>query len=187
MAKTLKRTIEGKRISVFAFREFWNGQISLADSKKERDTRDNNAETSSEEGLQASKELSRDGNLNGTHETTIGQDANDCPVCPVDQNSAGQQQDIKESILTNPSSSPVPCVPDVPLEKHFAQNTPLPNLLKVGNRVQYVGKNSSLARQYAGILEIHEIQGDTHTCKKPDGSLISWIEFDDLQLMEVLL
>jgi uncharacterized protein (DUF927 family) len=187
---TVKRTIEGKRISVFAFREFWNEQISLADSKKERDTRDirdNNAEISGEEGLQASKDLSRDENLNGTHGTIIWQDASDCPVCPVDQNFVSQQRDTTESLLTNASSSPVPRVPDVPLEKHFAQNTPLPNLLKVGNRVQYIGNNSSSARQYAGILEIHEIQGDTYTCKKPDGSLTSWIELDDLQLMEVRL
>ena len=189
---TVKRTIECKRISVFAFREFWNGQdkqqIDLGDSKKERDawdTRDNNAEISSEEGLQASKELSRDENSNGTHGTIIGQGANECPECPVDQNSAGQQRDRTESILTNVSSTPVPRVPDVPLEKHFAQNTPLPNLLKVGDRVQYVGNNPSSARQYAGILEIHEIYGDTYTCKKPDGSLTSWIELDDLQLMEV--
>jgi uncharacterized protein (DUF927 family) len=187
---TVKRTIEGKRISVFAFREFWNEQISLSDSKKERDARDirdNNAEISGEEGLQASKDLSRDENLNGTHGTIIWQDANDCPVCPVDQNFVSQQRDTTESLLTNASSSPVPRVPDVPLEKHFAQNTPLPNLLKVGNRVQYIGNNSSSARQYAGILEIHETQGDTYTCKKPDGSLTSWIELDDLQLMEVLL
>lgn len=191
---TVKRTIECKRISVFAFREFWNEQdkqqIDLGDSKKERDawdTRDNHAEISSEEGLQASKELSRDENSNGTHGTIIGQGANECPECPVDQNSAGQQRDRTESILTNVSSTPVPRVPDVPLEKHFAQNTPLPNLLKVGDRVQYVGNNPSSARQYAGILEIHEIYGDTYTCKKPDGSLTSWIELDDLQLMEVLL
>jgi uncharacterized protein (DUF927 family) len=187
---TVKRTIEGKRISVFAFREFWNEQISLSDSKKERDARDirdNNAEISGEEGLQASKDLSRDENLNGTHGTIIWKDANDCPVCPVDQNFVYQQRDTTESLLTNASSSPVPRVPDVPLEKHFAQNTPLPNLLKVGNRVQYIGNNSSSARQYAGILEIHETQGDTYTCKKPDGSLTSWIELDDLQLMEVRL
>jgi predicted P-loop ATPase len=58
---------------------------------------------------------------------------------------------------------------------------------KVGVRVQYVGKNPNLVRQYAGILEIHEILSETYTCKKPDGSLTSWIEIEDLQLVEVAI
>jgi hypothetical protein len=58
-------------------------------------------------------------------------------------------------------------------------------ILKVGDRVQYVGNDKALQRQYAGILEVCEIKGDRYTCKKPSSSLTSWIELDDLQLVEV--
>jgi predicted P-loop ATPase len=59
--------------------------------------------------------------------------------------------------------------------------------LKVGDRVRYIGKNPNLVKQYSGVLEIYEISGDTYTCKKPDGTLTSWIEFEDLQLAEVAI
>jgi Domain of unknown function (DUF3854) len=57
--------------------------------------------------------------------------------------------------------------------------------LTIGDRVQYVGNDKALQRQYAGILEVCEIKGDRYTCKKPSSSLTSWIELDDLQLVEV--
>jgi predicted P-loop ATPase len=56
---------------------------------------------------------------------------------------------------------------------------------KVGDRVYYAGDTKTLQKQYAGILEVYEIKGDRYTCKKPSGSLTSWIELADLQLVEV--
>ena len=56
---------------------------------------------------------------------------------------------------------------------------------KVGDRVCYAGDTKTLQKQYAGILEVYEIKGDRYTCKKPSGSLTSWIELADLQLVEV--
>jgi hypothetical protein len=47
--------------------------------------------------------------------------------------------------------------------------------------VRYVGTNPNLLKQYAGILEIFEVSGETYTCLKPDGKLTSWIEFEDLK------
>ena len=56
---------------------------------------------------------------------------------------------------------------------------------KLGDRVEYIGDTKALQKQYAGILEVYEIEGDRYTCKKPSGSLTSWIELADLQLVEV--
>ena len=57
--------------------------------------------------------------------------------------------------------------------------------LKVGDRVEYIGANKALQVQYAGVLEIFEIKGDSYTCKKPSNSLTSWVELEDLQLAQV--
>lgn len=57
--------------------------------------------------------------------------------------------------------------------------------LKVGDRVEYIGGNKALQVQYAGVLEIFEIKGDSYTCKKPSNSLTSWIELEDLRLADV--
>lgn len=56
---------------------------------------------------------------------------------------------------------------------------------KLGDRVEYIGDTKALQKQYAGILEVYEIKGEIYTCKKPSGSLTSWIELADLQLVEV--
>jgi uncharacterized protein (DUF927 family) len=74
--------------------------------------------------------------------------------------------------------------PPSPL-KTGTRNPILEKYLKVGDRVKYIGDNKSLQAQYAGALEIFEIKGDSYTCKKPSGSLTSWIELEDLQLAEV--
>jgi hypothetical protein len=140
---TVKRTIEGKRISVFAFREFWieaeEKQIDVGDGKKERDardTRDSKAKTLIAEEFQVSRDLSRDENLNGTHGTAAEKNSNECPVCPVDENPTGQQRDNSEYLPINGFNTSVPCVPCVTLEKHFSQTASLKSLLKVGDRVK---------------------------------------------------
>ena len=93
---TVKRMIDGKRIAVFAFREFWNNQeekkIDLGSSENERDTRDardNNVEMLTGIELRSSNDLSRGENPNGTHGTATGQGSNECPVCPVDEKHGG--------------------------------------------------------------------------------------------------
>jgi hypothetical protein len=57
---------------------------------------------------------------------------------------------------------------------------------KVGDRVKYIGSDFNLKKQYAGVLEVWEIsKADGYTCVKPNGRLTSWIEFAELQLVEV--
>jgi hypothetical protein len=52
--------------------------------------------------------------------------------------------------------------------------------------VEYIGVDKTLRKQYAGILEVYEIRGDSYTCLKPDGAdLTSWIELADLQVVGV--
>lgn len=63
---------------------------------------------------------------------------------------------------------------------------PLPlSRLKVGDRVSYVGNNVTLARQYAGVLEVAEIHTDgTYSCLKAGRSaMTSRIEREDLELL----
>jgi hypothetical protein len=59
---------------------------------------------------------------------------------------------------------------------------------KLGDRVKYIGSVLNLKTQYAGVLEIWEIskkETDSYACLKPNGRVTSWIEFGDLQLVEV--
>lgn len=59
-------------------------------------------------------------------------------------------------------------------------------VLKIGDRVQYIGQDKALQTQYAGILKVRTIERDQYTCFKPGNeSLTSWIEREDLQLVEV--
>ena len=66
---------------------------------------------------------------------------------------------------------------------------PSPVEFKLGDRVQYVGTDLNLLRQYAGVLEIWEMgkggDFDKCTCLKPNGRTTSWIDFTDLELVEV--
>ncbi|WP_373546360.1 hypothetical protein [Chamaesiphon sp.] len=58
---------------------------------------------------------------------------------------------------------------------------------KLGDRVEYIGTDFNLKRQYAGALEVWEISNkdiNSYACLKPDGRATSWIEFADLQLLE---
>jgi hypothetical protein len=65
---------------------------------------------------------------------------------------------------------------------------PRPKVFKIGDRVEYIGSDFNLKTQYAGVLEVWEISKkdiNSCACLKPDGRVTSWIEFADLQLMEV--
>jgi hypothetical protein len=59
-------------------------------------------------------------------------------------------------------------------------------LYKVGDRVEYVGTDKALQKQYAGVLEVHEVHpNDCYTCMKPNRQgLTSRIEGVDLRLAE---
>jgi hypothetical protein len=59
---------------------------------------------------------------------------------------------------------------------------------KLGDRVEYVGSDLNLKTQYAGTLEVWEISKkdiNSYTCLKPNRRVTSWVEFADLQLVEV--
>ena len=59
---------------------------------------------------------------------------------------------------------------------------PPPTEFKIGDRVQYIGDDFYLKKQYGGILEVREISLlDGYTCLKPDGRLTSWILFQYLE------
>lgn len=60
---------------------------------------------------------------------------------------------------------------------------------KLGDRVKYIGSDFNLKTQYVGTLEVWEISKKdigSYTCLKPNGRATSWIEFADLQLVEVV-
>lgn len=61
---------------------------------------------------------------------------------------------------------------------------------KLGDRVEYIGSDFNLKKQYAGVLEVWEISkkdSDSYACLKPDGRVTSWIEFADLQPVEEVI
>ena len=66
---------------------------------------------------------------------------------------------------------------------------PTPVNFKLGDRVQYVGTDLNLVRQYSGVLEIWKMgkggDFDKCTCLKPNDTTTSWIDFTDLELVEV--
>jgi hypothetical protein len=58
----------------------------------------------------------------------------------------------------------------------------------LGDCVKYIGSDFNLRTQYAGVLEVWEISKQdigSYACLKPNGRVTSWIEFADLQLLEV--
>jgi hypothetical protein len=58
----------------------------------------------------------------------------------------------------------------------------------LGDKVEYIESDFNLKRQYAGTLEVWEISKkdiNSYTCLKPNGWTTSWIEFADLQLVDV--
>jgi hypothetical protein len=67
---------------------------------------------------------------------------------------------------------------------------PRPKAFKLCDRVEYIGSDFNLKTQYAGILKIWEMgklgDSDKCACLKPNGRVTSWIEFEDLQLVEVI-
>jgi hypothetical protein len=63
------------------------------------------------------------------------------------------------------------------------------NRFEIGDRVQYIGSDFNLKTQYVGVLEVWEISKKdigSYACLKPNGRVTSWIEFADLQLVEVV-
>lgn len=61
-------------------------------------------------------------------------------------------------------------------------------MLKIGDKVSYVGSNYYLQKQYAGTLEVWEIakqRFDGYACLLPGRQRVtSWIEATDLKLVE---
>jgi putative DNA primase/helicase len=111
-------------------------------------------------------------------------------VKSVDENQSGLERTNSEPLASKGSSSSSPLSPLSPSKKQNSANVPDKNSergcgFKVGDRVRYVGSNPNLLKQYAGIIFIFEVSGETYTCLKPDGKLTSWIEFEDLKIAEI--
>jgi hypothetical protein len=65
---------------------------------------------------------------------------------------------------------------------------PRPKAFKLGDRVEYIGSDFNLKKQYAGTLEVWEISKnplDGYTCLKPNGRTTSWVKFEDLELVAI--
>jgi hypothetical protein len=66
---------------------------------------------------------------------------------------------------------------------------PRPKAFKLGDRVTYIGSDFNLKTQYAGTLKVWEISKnpyDGYTCLKPNGRTTSWIQFEDLELVNAI-
>lgn len=56
--------------------------------------------------------------------------------------------------------------------------------LRIGDRVQYFGADKTCQRQYAGVLIVKEVRGETYACLKACGTgLTSWIDREDLTVI----
>jgi hypothetical protein len=66
---------------------------------------------------------------------------------------------------------------------------PRPSAFKLGDRVTYLGSDLNLKKQYAGSLEVWKISKnpyDGYTCLKPNGRATSWVQFEDLELVNAI-
>jgi hypothetical protein len=96
----------------------------------------------------------------------------------------------EEKIVPNPTD-PTQLILTEGLESVYNENLTLHSLhtlhnstLKVGDKVEYIGTDKSLVKQYSGILTVHSLQYDSCSCMKPGGQgLTSWIEFVELRLV----
>lgn len=171
---TVKRTILGKRRSFFAFREFWvepeekkiPQKEDASGSGKKTTGHTGHAgqhpETLSDRDTEESRNQRDSENANGTHGTATGHSTDLCPVCPVDENSTGQERDTLESNPEAGLDATVPCVPCVPLEKHVTQNAPKEiTRLKIGDRVRYVGMSQMHRGSFGKVVNV---DGDLYTC-----------------------
>lgn len=73
------------------------------------------------------------------------------------------------------------------LKSAVVQVIPLTIKFKLGDRVRYIGSDSNLKTQYAGMLKVWERSKnplDGYTCIKPNGSLTSWVKGTDLESVD---
>ena len=89
----------------------------------------------------------------------------------------------QESIADNGFELSVPGVPGVPSQKRVFPNQNEKTKFKKGVRCTYSGENPHTAKQYSGVLIIHEVNSvNGITALKPDGTLTSWIDPDELKV-----
>jgi putative DNA primase/helicase len=186
---TRERRIAGKKHRVFVFNQFWINEKS----PETPETPETGLEIGSNVELQPSPAVSDSKIDTGDTGDNLSSENNNevdtvLPVSGVSGHENPPETDRRQ-VKTNDSkaSSLVsPVSPVSPVKNHVSENSPEKNhQFKVGDRVRYTGNNANLLKQYAGIISIFEVSGDTYTCLKPDGKLTSWIELGDLQLMEI--
>lgn len=81
----------------------------------------------------------------------------------------------------------------VPIESivqwELPTSTVKPRKLVLGDRVRYVGTHPSFKKQYGGELKIWELgKGcdlDKCACLTPEGKVSTWIDYSNLELVEV--
>jgi P4 family phage/plasmid primase-like protien len=108
-------------------------------------------------------------------------------VEPLDTDLEDERSEEQE-IALNPTHSTQPIL-KADLEGVHDDSQTLHNLhplhdstWKIGDKVEYIGTDESLVKQYAGVLTVHSLQYDSCSCLKPGGQgLTSWIEFAELR------
>ena len=139
---------------------------------------DNNTKASQGEAYRA--DAIADGTADGTLKAdgTLEADAIDFHTVrnSVRSQTTSEQGLLEISDASDAISTPLPVSGEVEAKK-----------IKVGDRVQYIGTNPQMRKQYAGILAVHEIGkfGDSCACLTPDGKVSTWIEYSALELAEV--
>jgi putative DNA primase/helicase len=188
---TLRRRLEiNKQQRFFVFRDFWTN-----DEKSPSDLGNNKKVLDSVDSLDSKAEISPEtevlpspGESSSKNGSGLGGLApeNSESTESSSKNSTGlgwTQPELSQGETFTMSS---PASPASPAKNHVSENSPEKNhQFKVGDRVRYNGNNPNLLKQYAGILEIFEVSGETYACLKPDGKLTSWIEFEDLKIDEI--
>ena len=199
---TLRRSIGEKRQYFFVFREFWldpdeekpdseSGEKPLNQLNQLNQPPENLADTSTQNG-------------SGWFSTENGLEPTE-PTCNRKENisslQAGSSGSVQKTLFEPTLNKAKPLIEEGfegigsvgsvgSVENHITQNVPKKiTRFKVGDRVRYIGSNANLLNQYAGTMEVYEIQHSageqSYTCQKSNGKLTSWIEFTNMELVEV--
>ena len=202
---TNRRTLEKRQQSFFVFTNFWTCEKStdLTDLTDYGDrngadtgvwTSPNEVQLKNDHGLdglnptvtpdeQAHPTLVRDENSNGLKNPPPIEGSEIKSVKSVSENSNGLNRTTPETSPSNKSRIISPSSPSSPYKNSVSLNLDRIPKFKTGVHCTYSGKNPQIAKQYDGVLIVHEVNSiNGITAMKPDGTLTSWIDPVDLKI-----